>query len=125
MAKENNHKPINYSLTTIRKRTAIVNILVIIILPFFAYFGYESSNWILEFICLITFPFVVWNSYKYLFKKEYRKHLNEYHDKQRDLPKEEKYMTQVYRTIIIDLKILGIAILLYTTFALYIFFNLN
>jgi hypothetical protein len=113
------------SVNQIRKRTAIVNILVIIALPFFAYWGYNDSNWVLEFTCLAVFPFVVWNGYKYFFKKEYRQHLNEYHDRQRELPKEKRYMTRSYKFFIMELKIFGIAIFLYAIFALWVFFNLN
>ena len=73
----------------IRKKTIIANVLVAIALPFFAYYlGYKNSNWLLEFVCLMFFPFVAYNTLKYLFKKDYRRHLNEYNDQQEALPKE-------------------------------------
>lgn len=73
----------------IRKKTIIANVLVAIALPFFAYYlGYKNSNWLLEFVCLMFFPFVAYNALKYLFKKNYRRNLNEYNDQQKALPKE-------------------------------------
>jgi len=79
------------SPSKIRKKTAIINILIIIALPFFAYYlGYKYSNWLLQFVCLAAFPFVVYNAFKYFFKTDYRKTLNEYHDNQKALPKEER-----------------------------------
>ena len=75
----------------IRKKTIIANVLVAIALPFFAYYlGYKNSNWLLEFVCLMSFLLVVYNALKYLFKKDYRRHLNEYHDQQKALPKKER-----------------------------------
>lgn len=78
------------SQNQIRKRTAIAHILAIIVLPFFIYFGYKNSNLVIEIACLIFFLLVFWNAYKYFFKTDYRKHLNEYHNQQDALPKEER-----------------------------------
>ena len=73
----------------IRKKTIIANVLVAIALPLFAYYlGYKNSNWLLEFVCLMLFPLVAYNALKYLFKEDYRSHLNKYHDQQKALPKE-------------------------------------
>ena len=84
-------KPIKDPTNKIRKKTLIANVLVAIALPFFAYdLGYKNSNWLLEFVCLMSFLLVVYNALKYLFKKDYRRHLNEYHDQQKALPKEER-----------------------------------
>ena len=80
----------------IRKKTIIANVLVAIALPFFAYYlGYKNSNWLLEFVCLMSFLLVVYNALKYLFKKDYRRHLNEYHDQQKVLPYRPVYIAVV------------------------------
>jgi hypothetical protein len=86
----------------IRKKIIITNVLVAIALPLFAYYlGYKNSNWLLEFVCLIFFPFVAYNAVKYLFKKDYRRNLNEYHDRQRALPNGGNLYRPVYSKAII------------------------
>ena len=88
----------------IRKKTIIANVLVAIALPLFAYYlGYNNSNWLLEFVCLMFFPFVAYNALKYLFKKNYRRNLNEYHDQQRALPNGGNLYRPVYSKAIIFL----------------------
>ncbi len=103
------------SLSKIRKSTLIANIAILSILLFFAYFGYKNLNWILEFVCLAAFPFYAWNFYKYFFNKNYRKHFNEYRDKQRALPKKERddyrFKRFLERNIGLGLIGLGIVIL--------------
>lgn len=44
----------------------------------------------MEFVCIAVLPFVVLNCYKYFFKAEFRKDLNEYHMVQKALPREER-----------------------------------
>ena len=86
----------------IRKKTIIANVLVAIALPFFAYYlGYKNSNWLLEFVCLMFFPFVAYNALKYLFKKNYRRNLNEYNDQQEALPNGGNLYRPVYGKAII------------------------
>lgn len=84
--------PNKISQNQIYKRTAIAHILVIIALPFFAYWGYKNSNWVIEIVCSIAFLLTTYNVYKYFFKIDYRKHLNEYHDQQESLPWRERDM---------------------------------
>lgn len=95
-------KPIKDPTSKIRKKTIIVNFLVAIALPFSAYYlGYKNSNWLLEFVCLTFFPLVVYNAFKYLFKEDYRSHLNEYHDQQKALPNGGNLYRPVYGKAII------------------------
>lgn len=109
----------------IRKRTAIANILATIALPFFVYLGYKNSNWLLELVCLVVFPFTAYNTYKYFFKKDYRRHLNEYHDRQKALPREERdgYWMSVYNRQCVAIGIIGFGIIILTGIILN-FFNL-
>lgn len=113
------------SQNQIRKRTAIAHILAIIVLPFFIYFGYKNSNLVIEIACLIFFLLVFWNAYKYFFKTDYRKHLNEYHDRQDALPKEERdgYDNTKYHVFGIKIGIICLVITILTGVILK-FFNL-
>ncbi len=72
------------------KKTAIANILIAIFLIFCIYFSHKESNFLMEFVCIAVIPFVIWNCYKYFFKAEFRKDLNEYHLKQKALPRKER-----------------------------------
>ncbi len=110
--------------SSIRKITALVNILVITALPFLIYLGYKDRIWSMLIVCLVIFPFALRNAYRYFFNVEFRRDLNKYHDDQNALPKEERYLTQCYRTFIIGLKITGVALLFYAIFGLCVFFNL-
>lgn len=115
---------ITESTSHVRAKTALVNILVIIALPFFIYLGYKDGIWSMLIVCLIIFPFALRNAYRYFFNAEFRKEVNKGHDDERALPKEERYLTQCYETFMIGLKIIGIALLLYAIFGLCVFFNL-
>lgn len=108
----------------IRKRTALVNIFVIVFLSFFIYLGYKDGIWSIMIVCLIIFPFVIRNAYKYFFDIGFRKNVNKGHDEDKALSKEKRYITQTYKILMIDLKILGVVFLLYATFGLCVFFNL-
>lgn len=108
----------------IRKKTIIVNVLVAIALPFFAYYlGYKNSNWLLEFVCLMLFLLVAYNALKYLFKEDYRSHLNKYHDQQKALPNGEKTYRPVYSKGIIFFAMTLYLITIFTGIILN-FFNL-
>ncbi len=108
----------------IRKKTIIVNVLVAIALPFFTYYlGYKNSNWLLEFVCLMFFSLVVYNALKYLFKKDYRSHLNEYHDQQKALPNGGNLYRPVYSKGIIFFAMMLYLITIFTGIILN-FFNL-
>lgn len=111
-------------IAEIRKRTFLVNILIIIALLFFIYLGYKDRIWSVLIVSLILFPFVLRNAYKYFFDVEYRCDVNKGHDEDKALPKEKRYLTQCYQTFIIDLKITAIALILYAIFGLCVFFNL-
>ena len=110
--------------SSIRKITALVNILVVTALPFLIYLGYKDRIWSMLIVCLVIFPFALRNAYRYFFDVEFRRDLNKYHDDQNALPKEERYMTQVYERVIINLKFLVVALLMYAIFGLCVFFNL-
>jgi hypothetical protein len=78
-----NYKQKWQKFTELRRRTALVNILVIVALPFFIYLGYKDGIWSMMIICLIIFPFILRNAYKYFFDVRFRENLNKYHDEVR------------------------------------------
>lgn len=107
---------------SIRKRTALVNILVIIALPFFMYLGYKDRIWSMLIVCLIIFPFALRNAYRYFFNTGFRKDLNRYHDDQKALPKEMRDRYGMYN-FGIKLSLYGLA-LTFLTMMILSFFNL-
>ncbi len=121
----NNQNEVLEFKNKIRKKTAIANLLVILFLLFFAYFGYQNSNWLMSLVCLLSLPFVCYNLYKYFFKQEHREVLNKYHDQQKSLPKNERD-GYIFSQIQYSQIKLGITLLLFTILTAIIlkFFNL-
>ena len=75
---------------SIRKFTASAHIAALIFCLSCAYIGYKESIWLMTLVCSFGEIALIIKSYKYFFNEEYRLKLNQYHDRQRELPKEKR-----------------------------------